>query len=75
MHSTLFVFDGKLMSSEATANAVLTVVALALRRADLTEAQMHAGRSRQRPTPVRGRPFLLCLTEGDPLMSSMVGRC
>jgi hypothetical protein len=75
MRPTLFVFDGSVMNTEAAANAALTVVALAQRRADLTEAQLKVGRSRQRPSPVRGCPFLFCLTEGDPLISSMVGFC
>jgi hypothetical protein len=42
--------------TEAAANAALTLVALALRQADLFDAQLKAGRSGRRPTPVRDRP-------------------
>jgi hypothetical protein len=44
-------------------------------RANLTEAELKVGRPRQRPTSVRGCLLLFCLTEGDPLTSSTMGRC
>jgi hypothetical protein len=53
------VSDGSVMNSEAAANVALTVVALALCEADLTEAQLKAGRSRRRPCPRRGADRLL----------------
>jgi hypothetical protein len=53
----LFVSYGSVGNTGAALSAALKVVALALRQADLAEAQVKAGQSRQRPTPVPGRPF------------------
>jgi hypothetical protein len=75
MRSNPFVFGGSVINTEAAADAALTVVALTLRRADLTDAQLKVRRSRQRPTPVRGCPFLFCLTEADKLIFPTIGRC
>jgi hypothetical protein len=60
-------------NTAAAASAKVTVRALALRKADVAELQVNAGRIRQRPRPVAGRLPSSCLTDGDRLTSSTVG--
>jgi hypothetical protein len=71
----LFVSDGSVMNTEAAANAALTVVALALRQADLTEAQLK-GTVSPATDPGAGPTVFLCLTEETVMLaSSTVGCC